>query len=93
MKHNKIYENGIYVPQRMCISCREIKPKEELIKIVKIKDTVTVFKGGKTSGRGAYICKNTGCVETAKKMRMLEKTFKTQIPPEIYEECVDIARK
>jgi predicted RNA-binding protein YlxR (DUF448 family) len=55
-----------HVPQRTCIACREVKPKRELIRIVRTPDgTVIVDETGKASGRGAYLCRARACWERA----------------------------
>lgn len=73
------------IPLRMCLGCQEMKPKKELIRIVKGKESdVSVDFTGKKAGRGAYICKSTACLEKARKGRRLEKAFETQISEEVY---------
>lgn len=79
------------IPMRMCVSCREMKPKRELIRIVckKLPDDETVIGvdlTGKASGRGAYICCDTECLQRAKKSRALERALSTSIDEEIYAE-------
>ena len=75
----------MHIPKRMCIACREMKRKSELIRIVKSGDTVTLDISQKLGGRGAYICKCTECIDTAKKRKALSKHFKTAVKEEIYE--------
>lgn len=75
------------LPMRTCIGCNQIKPKKELIRIVKNKENeITIDKTGKANGRGAYICDNAECLEKAIKSKRLERSFETQIDPEIYDE-------
>ena len=50
------------VPERMCVMCRQMKPKNELIRIVNFDGSVTVDKTGKLNGRGVYLCKSKACV-------------------------------
>ena len=74
------------VPLRMCLGCQEMKPKKELIRIVKNKENETsVDFTGKKPGRGAYICKSVACFEKARKGKRLEKAFESQISEEIYD--------
>ena len=74
------------IPMRMCLGCQEMKPKKELIRIVKNKEEeVFVDFTGKKSGRGAYICKSIPCFEKARKAKKLEKAFETKISEEIYD--------
>lgn len=73
------------IPQRMCTGCMEMKPKKELIRVVKSKeDEVSVDLTGKKNGRGAYICKSIECLEKAFKSKKLEKNLETKISEEIY---------
>ena len=89
MKHKKIYVDGRYVPQRMCVACREIKPKAEMIRVSCFNDEVLVDNDSKGQGRGAYICNNKACIEKAQKIRGLERGLKTGVSAEIYEECMN----
>lgn len=73
------------IPLRMCLGCQEMKPKKELIRIVKNKENeISVDFTGKKAGRGAYICKNTECLSKAVKAKRLERAFETAISDEIY---------
>lgn len=74
------------IPQRMCLGCMEMKPKRELIRVVKNKDgEVFVDLTGKKNGRGAYICKNATCLESAFKNKRLQKNLETEIDVELYD--------
>lgn len=75
----------MHIPERMCVACRKMKHKSELIRIVKKGDAVALDKVNKLEGRGAYICKNEECINTAKKRRMLSKHFKTAVDDSIYD--------
>lgn len=70
---------------RMCIACRNMLPKNSLIKIVKNKEGVIDFdfKYNK-EGRGVYICKNANCIRTVLKKKLLNKALKQNIDDEIY---------
>ncbi len=71
----------------MCIGCREMKNRNELIRIVRTPDGAVVLdKTGKTSGRGAYICKDVNCFMKLKKSHGLDRSFKTSIPESVYED-------
>lgn len=75
------------VPERMCVGCRQMKPKAGLIRIVKNKENeILVDRTKKSNGRGAYVCKNAACLEDAKKHKGLERALETKIPVELYEE-------
>lgn len=74
------------IPTRMCIGCGEMKPKKELIRIVKTKEgEISLDLTGKKSGRGAYICNNLKCFQKARKAKKLERSFSCQISDEIYD--------
>ena len=75
------------VPFRMCIVCKQMRPKKELLRIIRNKEGETFIDfTGRANGRGAYICDDTECIKTCVKKRMLNKAFKTVIPAEIYEQ-------
>lgn len=75
------------VPLRKCTGCQEMKPKKELIRIVKCEDgTFKLDSTGKMQGRGAYICPNANCLEKAHKSRGLERSFKEKVPQTVYED-------
>lgn len=74
------------VPMRLCIGCNEMKPKRELIRILRTPDgNFLLDTTGKQSGRGAYLCKNQGCLTAAKNGHRLERSFSCQIDPSVYE--------
>lgn len=73
------------IPMRMCIGCREMKPKRDMIRVVKSPEgDISLDYKGKAAGRGAYLCHNPDCLEKAIKHRLLEKTFSQKIDDEIY---------
>lgn len=73
------------IPLRMCIGCSQMKPKRELVRIVKNKeDEIFVDLTGKAGGRGAYICRDRECLRAAQKTRRLARSFSCQIPDEVY---------
>ncbi len=76
----------MHIPERMCIACRHMKPKSELIKIVKNGEVAEIDIKNKKFGRGAYLCKNQECIENAKKRQSLSKHFKMKVDAEIYDE-------
>lgn len=74
------------IPMRQCLGCREMKPKKELIRVVRSPEgEISLDFKGKANGRGAYLCPNAECLKKAIKARALERAFETQIPPELYE--------
>lgn len=74
------------IPMRMCLGCNEMKPKKEMIRVVKSPEgEISLDFTGKKSGRGAYICKSTECFQIARKSRRFEKSFSCKIEKDVYE--------
>lgn len=74
------------IPMRQCLGCREMKPKKDLIRVVRSPEgEISLDFKGKASGRGAYICHDPQCLKKAIRSKALERAFSTQIPPEIYD--------
>ncbi len=75
------------IPMRMCIGCREMKSKFELVRIVKSTDgKIQLDTTGRLNGRGAYVCKKSECLKKAAKSNALSRAFGVSVPSEIYEE-------
>lgn len=71
---------------RMCVACRQMKPKIELIRVVKTPEGEIVGSASsKLNGRGAYICRDTACIEKAQKAGALSRALDTQVSKEVYE--------
>lgn len=68
---------------RMCVVCRKMKTKEELLRIAKYEGDYRVDISGKLPGRGAYICKKGDCREKFEKQRAFERAFKGAVPQEL----------
>ena len=73
------------IPLRQCVGCREMKPKKELIRVVRSPEgQVSLDFKGKLPGRGAYLCPDPACLARAKKSRALERDFSAQLPDEVW---------
>lgn len=73
-------------PLRKCIGCGEQKGKKELMRVIKSAEgEISLDVTGKKNGRGAYVCKNDECLKLARKNKGLERSFKMQIPNEVYD--------
>lgn len=69
-----------HIPQRTCVACRSERPKREMVRIVRAPDgVVSVDPTGKQSGRGAYLCLQPACWQTALKRHALDKALKTEL--------------
>ena len=74
------------IPLRQCLGCREMKPKKELIRVVRSPEgAVSLDFKGKLPGRGAYVCPSQDCLARVRKSLALERAFSAQLPPEVYE--------
>ena len=73
-------------PMRMCVGCREMKEKRELIRIVRTPDgEVAMDDTGKRSGRGAYVCRNAECLIRAIRQKQLERQLEITLTNEVSE--------
>ena len=73
-------------PIRTCLGCGEPREKKSLVRIVRTPEgEILVDPTGKKSGRGAYICPKSECLEKARKKRCLERSLECEIPAEIYD--------
>lgn len=74
------------IPLRMCSGCGVMKPKKELIRVVRsAQGDISLDATGKKPGRGAYVCPNADCLKKSRKAKRLERAFGCEIPAEIYE--------
>ncbi|NLY30101.1 MAG: YlxR family protein [Firmicutes bacterium] len=74
------------IPQRTCIGCRTVRPKRELIRVVRTPEgEILLDPTGKQSGRGAYMCPDAACMERALKKKQLERALEAAITPETIE--------
>lgn len=72
------------IPMRMCVGCREMKPKRELIRVVRSPEgEVSLDPVGKKPGRGAYVCRNQNCLGRAIKQKQLERQLEVQLSEEV----------
>lgn len=77
-------------PMRMCLGCNEMKPKKELIRVVKSPEgEISLDFTGKKSGRGAYICRSADCFDKARKGHRFERSFSCRIEESVYEVMAD----
>lgn len=82
------------VPLRKCIVTNELKPKKQLIRIVRSPEgKVVVDVTGKKSGRGAYISPTEKCIEQLKEKNLLSRHLKTKVNARIYDELYEIIER
>jgi len=72
------------IPMRMCMGCREMKPKKELIRVVRSPEgVISLDPVGKKPGRGAYVCKDAECMKKAIKQKQIERILECKVEPEV----------
>ncbi len=68
----------------MCVGCREMKEKRDLIRIVRTPEGEAVLDPtGKRSGRGAYVCRQAECLRRAIRQKQLERQLEINLTEEI----------
>ncbi|MDA8227789.1 MAG: YlxR family protein [Desulfitobacterium hafniense] len=72
------------IPMRMCLGCQQMRPKKELIRVVRTPEgTVELDPTGKRNGRGAHLCPQIDCFRAASKGRRYEKALGIELSPEV----------
>lgn len=72
------------IPERMCIACRQMKPKNTLTRLVLTQNGAEVDLTGKVNGRGVYVCKCAECLQKLRKIKGLEKNYGFSLTDELY---------
>ena len=75
------------IPMRKCTGCGEMKPKKELIRVLKTAETeeIALDLTGKKNGRGAYLCNSLECFRAERKTKGLERSLQIKIPDQVFE--------
>ena len=74
------------IPLRKCTGCNEMKPKKELVRVIKTpEDEILIDLTGKKNGRGAYICHSSECLAKAIKTKAIERSLSCKITDDIYD--------
>lgn len=82
------------IPLRQCMGCREMKPKRELIRVVRSPEgSVSLDFKGKAAGRGAYLCPDPQCLKKARKSGAIGRALEVEIPREIYDAMEEAMEK
>jgi predicted RNA-binding protein YlxR (DUF448 family) len=89
-----VVNNRKKVPMRKCVATGEMRPKKELVRIVRSKEgEVSIDLTGKKSGRGAYLSLDKEAILLAKKKNSLSNHLETKIDESIYEELLEFVEK
>ncbi|MGI6463768.1 MAG: RNase P modulator RnpM [Candidatus Scatomorpha sp.] len=79
---------------RQCLGCREMKPKKELMRVVRSPEgEVSLDLRGKKPGRGAYVCPNKDCLSKALKSRAIERALEVKIEENLLDELKEQAEE
>ncbi|WP_042348863.1 RNase P modulator RnpM [Bacillus massiliigorillae] len=82
------------IPLRKCVASGEMKPKKEMIRIVRSKEgEVSIDPTGKKSGRGAYISLNKEAILSAQKKDVLSRHLDAAVDPSLYEDLLQLVEK
>lgn len=74
------------IPLRQCVGCREMKPKRDLIRVVRSPEgEISLDFKGKAPGRGAYVCPSEACLKKAIKTKALERGLDAAIGQDVYD--------
>ncbi|WLR43506.1 YlxR family protein [Bacillus carboniphilus] len=82
------------IPLRKCLITGEMKPKKELIRVVRSKEgEVSIDPTGKKNGRGAYLTLDAQIIEQAKKKNILSSQLNAEVSESIYEQLINLANQ
>jgi predicted RNA-binding protein YlxR (DUF448 family) len=71
-------------PTRSCVACRTTRQKRDLVRVVRTPDgRVELDETGRASGRGAYLCRDAACWNTALDRGALGRALEAPLPPEL----------
>jgi predicted RNA-binding protein YlxR (DUF448 family) len=74
------------IPVRQCVGCGDMKNKKDMMRVIKTPGgTIELDVTGRKNGRGAYLCPSKECLQKARKHKGLERSFKMNIPNEVYD--------
>lgn len=75
------------IPLRLCVGCREMKPKKDMIRVVKTPENEIILDTtGRKNGRGAYLCNDVECLKKAVKSSAIDRSLKINVEKSVYEE-------
>lgn len=74
------------LPQRLCVSCRELRPRCGMIRLTASVDRqFAVDRQPALQGRSAYVCRDPVCLSMAIKAKKFQRSLKRAIPDAILE--------
>ena len=76
------------IPDRQCICCRQMKSKNDLVRIVRLDSVISLDPTGKMNGRGAYVCRKKECIQALVSKRALDRSFRMHVSDEVYNSII-----
>lgn len=70
---------------RRCVACRESKQQNQMLRITRINNEYLIDINNKLGGRGAYVCKDSNCINLTIKKKLLNKSYKSNVDIQIYD--------
>ncbi len=78
------------IPLRKCVVSGEMKPKKEMIRVVRSKEgEVAIDPSGKMPGRGAYVSIEPAVVQKAWDKQILNRVLDASLTDQFYQELLD----
>ena len=78
-------------PLRRCVGCGEVKDKRLLLRVARTGDgKAAVDVNGRMQGRGAYVCRNSECLEKARKRRGFDRSYRSGVGESVYDELFKV---
>ena len=75
------------IPLRLCVGCREMKSKKDMIRVVKTPENEIILDTtGRKNGRGAYLCNDVECLKKAVKSSAIDRSLKINVEKSVYDE-------
>ncbi len=72
------------VPSRTCVACRTVRPKRELMRVVRTPaGEIILDASGRAPGRGAYVCRTNECLDKAIAKGALSRALTTPLPADL----------
>ena len=76
------------MPLRKCVACGQMVPKNEMFRVVKTEDGISLDLTYKAQGRGAYVCRKLECIELAKKKNCFNRSLKSPVSQEVIDSLI-----
>lgn len=81
-------------PERLCVGCRQLHPKSELVRIVRSPEgAIAIDPTGKSPGRGSYLCPSAECLRQARRQKGLSWSFKGRVNASVYDALEEVLRQ